>query len=63
MSYGAPSRERLELLRAELADVQDALRRHQKPDDRRVFEEMAIELGREIRRVERSLERQVGDRR
>lgn len=61
MSYGAPSHERherLELLRQELRDVHDALRRHHKPDDRKVFEEMASDLEREIKALEREM-RQV----
>lgn len=53
-----PLEERLRLLRAELADVQEGLKRRPKGPEKLVFEEMAGDLEAEIKLAEAELKRQ-----
>lgn len=54
MRQDSPIRQRLELLMAELRDVQDGLQRRPKGPEKLVFEEMAGDLEREIKSLERA---------
>lgn len=54
MRQDSPIRQRLELLVAELRDVQDGLKRRPKGPEKLVFEEMAGDLTSEIKSLERA---------
>lgn len=54
MRQDSPIRQRLELLVAELRDVQDGLKRRPKGPEKLVFEEMAGDLASEIKSLERA---------
>lgn len=53
-SHDSPIKQRLELLVAELRDVQDGIKRRPDGPEKKIFEEMASDLEREIKSLERA---------